>query len=147
MFDFYPEVNLSREDLLAKIAGAVKESRFKHMLGVEKAAIALAEKYGVDPHKASLAGLLHDYCKEVDDEIFLALIDKYNLDADLKIGIIIFGMGKSVFIKYVKILGLKTKKFCVLLRFTRSEIKKCLVLLRYCMWQITLKRDEISWSH
>ena len=77
MFDFYPEVNLSREDLLAKIAGAVKESRFKHMLGVEKAAIALAEKYGVDPHKASLAGLLHDYCKEVDDEIFLALIDKY----------------------------------------------------------------------
>ena len=84
MFDFYPEVNLSREDLLAKIAGAVKESRFKHMLGVEKAAIALAEKYEVDPHKASLAGLLHDYCKEVDDEIFLALIDKYHLDADLK---------------------------------------------------------------
>ena len=46
MFDFYSEVNLSREDLLAKIAGAVKESRFKHMLGVEKAAIALGEKYG-----------------------------------------------------------------------------------------------------
>lgn len=53
MFDFYPEVNLSREDLLAKIAGAVKESRFKHMLG-GKAAIALAEKYGVDPHKSKL---------------------------------------------------------------------------------------------
>ena len=77
MFDFYPEVNLSREDLLAKIASMVKKSRFEHMLGVEKAAIALAQKYGVDPHKASLAGLLHDYCKEVDDETFLSLIDKY----------------------------------------------------------------------
>ena len=67
MFDFYPEVNLSREDLLAKIASMVKKSRFEHMLGVEKAAIALAQKYEVDPHKASLAGLLHDYCKEVDE--------------------------------------------------------------------------------
>ncbi|MHB9679422.1 bis(5'-nucleosyl)-tetraphosphatase (symmetrical) YqeK [Lactococcus lactis] len=84
MFDFYPEVNLSREDLLAKIASMVKKSRFEHMLGVEKAAIALAQKYEVDPHKASLAGLLHDYCKEVDDETFLALIDKYGLDSDLK---------------------------------------------------------------
>ncbi|MDU4037474.1 MAG: HD domain-containing protein, partial [Lactococcus lactis] len=84
MFDFYPEVNLSREDLLAKIASMVKKSRFEHMLGVEKAAIALAQKYGVDPHKASLAGLLHDYCKEVDDETFLSLIDKYGLDDDLK---------------------------------------------------------------
>lgn len=53
MFDFYPEVNLSREDLLAKIASMVKKSRFEHMLGVEKAAIALAQKYEVDPHKAS----------------------------------------------------------------------------------------------
>ncbi len=60
MFEFYPEVNLSREELLKQIAAAVKPSRFQHMLGVEKAAIALAKKYGVDPHKASLAGLLHD---------------------------------------------------------------------------------------
>lgn len=84
MFEFYPEVNLSREELLKQIAAAVKPSRFQHMLGVEKAAIALAKKYGVDPHKASLAGLLHDYCREVDDETFLALIDKYDLDTELK---------------------------------------------------------------
>ncbi len=45
---------------------------------VEKTAIELAEHYQVDPHKASLSALLHDYCKEVSDEVFLALIDKYN---------------------------------------------------------------------
>ncbi|MEY8458878.1 bis(5'-nucleosyl)-tetraphosphatase (symmetrical) YqeK [Lactococcus ileimucosae] len=84
MFDFYPEVNLSRESLLEKIKGQMSEKRFKHILGVEKAAIALAEKYGVNVHKASLAALLHDYAKETEDQVFLGLIDKYNLDADLK---------------------------------------------------------------
>jgi len=38
MFEFYSEVNLSREELLKQIAAAVKPSRFQHMLGVEKAA-------------------------------------------------------------------------------------------------------------
>ena len=62
----------------------MSEKRFKHILGVEKAAIALAEKYGVSVHKASLAALLHDYAKETEDQVFLELIDKYNLDTDLK---------------------------------------------------------------
>ena len=84
MFDFYPEVNLSRNDLLKKIAKKVKKSRFQHILDVEVAAIKLAEKYGVDPHKASLAALLHDYCKELEDPIFLILIEKYGLDPDLR---------------------------------------------------------------
>lgn len=84
MFDYYPEINLSRKSLLEKIQSEVKASRFQHILGVEKAAVTLAEQYDVDIHKASLAALLHDYCKEVDDQIFLDLIDKYHLDDDLK---------------------------------------------------------------
>lgn len=84
MFDFYPEVGLPREKLLKKIQKQVKPSRFTHILGVEKAAIELAERYHVDPHKASLAALLHDYCKEVPDEVFLSLIDKYELNPELK---------------------------------------------------------------
>lgn len=84
MFEFYPEVNLSREELLMKIKAQMSEKRFQHILGVEKAAIALAEKYHVNVHKASLAALLHDYAKETADHIFLALIEKYNLDPDLK---------------------------------------------------------------
>ncbi len=84
MFDFYPEVNLSRADLLGKIKAQMSDKRFQHILGVEKAAIALAEKYHVNVHKASLAALLHDYAKEVADPIFLELIEKYSLDTDLK---------------------------------------------------------------
>ena len=58
--------------------------RFNHVLGVERAAIALAEKYGYDTEKAGLAGLLHDYAKELPDQEFLGLIDKYKLDPELK---------------------------------------------------------------
>ena len=60
------------------------EKRFKHCLGVEQAAIDLAERFGVDVEKAGLAGLLHDYAKKLSDEEFLALIDKYALDPALK---------------------------------------------------------------
>ncbi len=58
--------------------------RFNHVLGVERAAIGLAEKYGYDTKKAGLAGLLHDYAKELPDQKFLELIDKYELDPELK---------------------------------------------------------------
>ena len=75
---------ISREDLLAKMAEQMSKKRLEHSLGVEAAAIRLAKRYGADETKAGLAGLLHDYAKEVSDEDFLALIDKYQLDSDLK---------------------------------------------------------------
>ncbi|MBY5033589.1 bis(5'-nucleosyl)-tetraphosphatase (symmetrical) YqeK [Streptococcus gallolyticus] len=77
-------VSFSREELLEKIAGAMSQKHFTHVLGVEQSALELAEQCGCDPVKASLAALLHDYAKEVDDQFFLDLIDKYDLDADLK---------------------------------------------------------------
>ena len=77
-------IDFSREELLGKVAAAMSEKRFRHVLGVEQTAIALAELYGCDVTKASLAALLHDYAKEVEDKVFLALIDQKNLDSDLK---------------------------------------------------------------
>ena len=77
-------VTYSREELLEKVKSVMSAKRFNHVLGVERTAIALAERYGYDPEKAGLAGLLHDYAKELPDEDFLALIDKYQLDPDLK---------------------------------------------------------------
>lgn len=74
----------TRDELLEKIKRMVSEKRLKHMLGVEEVAISLAEHYGVDSEKAGLAGLLHDYAKEVSKDEFIALIDKYHLDEDLK---------------------------------------------------------------
>ena len=72
-----------REALLARIAAAMSPVRFQHVLGVEQTALALADRYGCDPHQASLAALLHDYAKEVPDQVFHDLIARYELDQDL----------------------------------------------------------------
>ena len=77
-------ISMSREALLARMKTVMPEKRLRHCLGVEKAARELAERFGLDIEKAGLAGLLHDYAKKVSDEEFLGLIDKYQLDPDLK---------------------------------------------------------------
>lgn len=77
-------ISMSREVLLAKMETVMSEKRLRHCLGVEKAARELAERFGLDVEKAGLAGLLHDYAKKVSDEEFLGLIDKYQLNPDLK---------------------------------------------------------------
>ncbi|HEM5988814.1 TPA: bis(5'-nucleosyl)-tetraphosphatase (symmetrical) YqeK [Streptococcus suis] len=77
------DLTFDRQALLEKIRVAMKPARFQHVLGVEQAALVLADQYGCDPKKASLAALLHDYAKEVEDQVFLDLIAKYNLDKDL----------------------------------------------------------------
>lgn len=73
-----------REALLEKLQEVMSEKRFQHVLGVEAAAITLAKRYGYDEEKAGLAGLLHDYAKELPDDAFLALIDRYGLPESLK---------------------------------------------------------------
>ncbi|HFH9920977.1 TPA: bis(5'-nucleosyl)-tetraphosphatase (symmetrical) YqeK [Streptococcus suis] len=77
------DLTFDRQALLEKIRVAMKPARFQHVLGVEEVALALADQYGCDPKKASLAALLHDYAKEVEDQVFLDLIAKYDLDRDL----------------------------------------------------------------
>ena len=77
-------INCSREALLEKMAELLPEKRLTHCLGVERAAIELAQRFGVDTEKAGLAGLLHDYAKKLSDQEFLGLIDRYQLDPDLK---------------------------------------------------------------
>lgn len=47
----------------------LSEKRFKHVLGVEKICITLAEKYGEDVENARIAALLHDYMKETNIDI------------------------------------------------------------------------------
>ena len=49
-------LDYSREELLEKVRAVMSPKRFNHVLGVERAAIALAEKYGYDTEKAGLAG-------------------------------------------------------------------------------------------
>ena len=46
-------VGISREQLLVKMQQLLPEKRFKHCLGVEQAAIDLAERFGVDVEKVN----------------------------------------------------------------------------------------------
>lgn len=57
--------------------------RFSHCLGVADTAEKLALKYQVDPKKAKLAGLLHDFYKETPNHVFIDLIKTGLYDPDL----------------------------------------------------------------
>lgn len=54
------------------LEGHVSEKRFQHSLGVAETAVRLAVKYGADPVKAEIAGLLHDCSKGLS---YPAMID------------------------------------------------------------------------
>jgi predicted HD superfamily hydrolase involved in NAD metabolism len=45
---------------------SLNENRFLHLLGVTHTVAALAERHGLDPGRAALAGLLHDLSKQID---------------------------------------------------------------------------------
>ncbi|MEA5002446.1 MAG: bis(5'-nucleosyl)-tetraphosphatase (symmetrical) YqeK [Christensenella sp.] len=65
-----------REKIVNKLAQKVKGEKFDHSLGVEQTALALARRYGADREKAGLAGLLHDYTKQMDN---VAMAEKYGI--------------------------------------------------------------------
>lgn len=52
------------EEMKTELAKRLKPSRYEHSLGVARAAVKLAERFGVDRKKAELAGLLHDCARE-----------------------------------------------------------------------------------
>lgn len=62
--DYSPYTNYSRNQLLEIISSQMKKSRFEHCLRVEQKALELARQEGLDPEKAGLVGLIHDYAKE-----------------------------------------------------------------------------------
>jgi predicted HD superfamily hydrolase involved in NAD metabolism len=74
---------LSREEIIEKVSEALSARRLKHVLGVEEAAIQLAERYDADVEKVSIAALLHDYAKEQSDEEMRDVIISENMDLEL----------------------------------------------------------------
>ncbi len=62
----------SAEPLYERMRALAKErvskKRFKHMEGVAGTAERLARSYGADPHLARLAGILHDWDKDLDND-------------------------------------------------------------------------------
>lgn len=58
------------------ISSRLKSARYKHSKNVAKEAVRLAKKYGGNPEKAEIAGILHDITKEASPEEHLALIQE-----------------------------------------------------------------------
>ena len=64
------------------IRDSLKAKRCAHVLGTAATAVKLAEKYGVDVHRAEVAGLLHDCTKKLSMPEQLALCEKYGIALD-----------------------------------------------------------------
>jgi predicted HD superfamily hydrolase involved in NAD metabolism len=69
----------NRKDLVSWLAGNLKKTRFKHVMGVLEVALELAEAHGVSKEKAETAALFHDYAKNFDDEAMLRYVNEKNL--------------------------------------------------------------------
>ncbi len=67
------------ESLKAILQQRLNEKRYYHSLCVAKEAKCLAEKYGGDPVKAYLAGLLHDITKNAPDEEHLQIFKEFGI--------------------------------------------------------------------
>ena len=55
------------------------EKRFAHSQCVAACGAALAEKYGADPEKARLAGILHDIMKDTGEEEQLKIMEQFGI--------------------------------------------------------------------
>ena len=75
-------VSLTRDKLIQTIQSQMSQKRFQHVLGVEQAAVQLAEKYGASIEAASIAALTHDYAKERNNKEMQDLIFNEKLDLE-----------------------------------------------------------------
>lgn len=64
------------------IRGRLTPRRFEHSLAVARQAQHLAEKYGADPDKARVAGLLHDILKDTDGDSQLQMFEDFGILLD-----------------------------------------------------------------
>jgi len=70
---------MNLEQIRNSIQLLLKESRYRHSVGVEEVACDLAVIYGYDCEKASIAGILHDCAKYLTDEELIAEGERYHL--------------------------------------------------------------------
>lgn len=67
------------EDCKKIIRKRLGDYRYQHSVNVSKCAADLAEKYGADPHKAKIAGILHDATKETPYLEQLQMMERYGI--------------------------------------------------------------------
>ncbi len=70
------------DEMSEKLKNVLSEKRFIHSLGVMETAVKMAKRFGADPEKTAIAGLLHDCAKEFSKEELFELCEKYNISLD-----------------------------------------------------------------
>lgn len=70
------------EEFKALLGERLHEDRYYHSLCVMEEAERLAEKYGADVEKATVAGLLHDITKNEPDAVHKMIFEKGNIPLD-----------------------------------------------------------------
>jgi predicted HD superfamily hydrolase involved in NAD metabolism len=73
---------MERTEILNYLSKSVSPSRLNHCLGVEKMALELAERFGVEPELVSPAALLHDLCREYQRDLLLKLAVNFGIVID-----------------------------------------------------------------
>jgi predicted HD superfamily hydrolase involved in NAD metabolism len=71
---------IDRERAERLIAARLSVQRRDHSHRVAAEAVALAARFGASPEAAEVAGLLHDYCRELSDQETLAAATRHGLD-------------------------------------------------------------------
>ncbi len=69
------EADRARKLIKAKLSN----KRYQHSLQVADTAVKMARRYGLDEYRANLAGLLHDYARDLSEEVLLETAAKNNL--------------------------------------------------------------------
>jgi len=70
---------LNKQEAIAIIGARLSPRRYEHSLQVAQVAQSMAEHYDVDPDKAYLTGILHDYAKGIPASELLSLAINNNL--------------------------------------------------------------------
>lgn len=73
---------MSIDEIKEKLQQMLSPKRLAHSIRVMEASGMLAEKYGEDPEKAALAGLIHDCARDLSKAETIALCRKYGIAVD-----------------------------------------------------------------
>ncbi len=91
---------LSRKEILNRLRNRLDQPRYEHCLRVEATAIELAKRFDQDVDRAGLAGLLHDYGKEISVETYKRVIIEDGFDPSYCSMAVVCGMALSGFILF-----------------------------------------------
>ena len=65
-----------KESMELLVKRKISPERWRHSLGVVETAVDLAIFWKCDPYKAKLAGILHDYAREIPEDLLITLAEK-----------------------------------------------------------------------